>query len=155
MNGLDTIVDFINSNREWLIYVPTMLFVLILFIWTFVGFIRGSRRSSYAFLMMVIAIAVSAGIYFYLYPNGGANAYSLMTSVGLNPEQLFNVKFPESNLLSGFRALVLEQVAQQNGGIQNITIEMYPYINVMAESVPDAAYLFLHVLCVVLLSTSF
>ena len=65
MNGLDTIVDFINSNREWLIYVPTMLFVLILFIWTFVGFIRGSRRSSYAFLMMVIAIAVSAGIYFY------------------------------------------------------------------------------------------
>lgn len=135
MNGLDTIVDFINSNREWLIYVPTMLFVLILFIWTFVGFIRGSRRSSYAFLMMVIAIAVSAGIYFYLYPNGGANAYSLMTSVGLNPEQLFNVKFPEPNLLSGFRALVLEQVAQQNGGIQNITIEMYPYINVMAESV--------------------
>lgn len=134
MNALNTIVEFINNNREWLIYVPTLLFILILLIWTFVGFLRGSRRSSYAFLMMIISIALCTGVFFYLYPNGGENAYSLMSAIGLKPDNIFNVNFPEPNLLSGIRELVLNMVADQNGGIQNITIEMYPYINVMAEA---------------------
>lgn len=128
---MEQIVNFINNN-PWVFWIPTFLFIFIVVLGTLVGFIRGFRSSMFRLAIMIISLVGAIVTFTILVANDGKTFYEILNSSGVNLEEILSVEAEEKTILGVFRAYILQQVAENAGGYDQIAVEMYPQIEVWA-----------------------
>ena len=141
---MDKIVEFIQQNQGWLIYVPTILFFVIIVLWLLRGCMKGFRKSSIQFIYMIIAIILAVITFNILVANQGQTLYGI---IGSRLDNALNVTMPtdyneifnanktlaDINLVDTLSAATFKFFANQLGGIENVPIEYYDYVQSIAE----------------------
>lgn len=119
----------IETIQNIIVWVPTVLFCLIIVLWVIRGITKGFRKSTIQFIYMLIAIVLSAVVFYVLTNNDGATLYSISKSVlgnSINTNETLNIIFAQNdNFIDGLKDVLLKYVAEVNGGLENVAIEIY------------------------------
>lgn len=141
---LEQILNFIEQNQSWIMLVPTILFVVIVVLWTIRGFMKGFRKGIIQFILMLVAIALSVLVFALLTADRGKMLYqlfgsSICESTGISMPDDFNqilntnVRPEDVTLIDCLFTAIFKQAEIEAGGIEYIPIEAYDSISAVAE----------------------
>ena len=141
---LEQILNFIEQNQSWIMIVPTILFVVIVVLWTIRGFMKGFRKGIIQFILMLVAIALSVLVFALLTADRGKMLYqlfgsSICESTGISMPDDFNqilntnVRPEDVTLIDCLFTVIFKQAEIEAGGIEYIPIEAYDSISAVAE----------------------
>lgn len=119
------VLDVITRYENIILWVPTILFALIVVLGFLFGLWRGFRSSLIRLVIMLISVTIAVVAFELLVSDDGKFIYS----VG----QPFFGESADGTLLGVMRLKILEAAAQQAGGVENIMVEVYPQIEVGAQ----------------------
>ncbi len=120
--------QFLVEN-QWIKWVPTIVIVLIMVLGLLFGLWRGFRKSMHKFVIMLICFAMAFGVFMIVKHNDGELVYNM--SKGL-VDQALGVTSDDGTLLGALRVYITAKVAQSEGGYEQIAVEVYPQIEVLA-----------------------
>lgn len=143
---MDQIIDFINNNRSWIVYIPTIIFVIVLVLWFIRGLMKGFRKSFVQLILMVVSLALAAIVFVVLTNNRGSVVYNVLgnqidSMLGVSMPDDFNHIFGGNmtsenvTLLDSLTTYLFKLVVEHVNGIENVPIEAFDTVRVMAEMV--------------------
>lgn len=134
MNLLANIFKLSDSMQQLILWAPTILFILIIVLWTIRGIMKGFRKSMINLITMILSIALCAVLFIFLIRNDGAIMHSLGKGLlgNVNNEIIDTIFRQNDNFLEGLKEVLLNYIADTNNGLANVAIEMYSQIEPLA-----------------------